>query len=293
MNNFRLPPLNSLKSFAALALAGSYAETARMLGVTPAAISQQIKILEDHLAISLVRKLGRSIVLTNNGKLLSDYLQDGFSQFRAGIEAVAKQNQMLPIGVTTSPGFATYWLLPRLSQFQHENPDIPILLHPTSKEVDLERPEIDIAIRFCHKNELPVNQKAFMQVSLNVVGDSKFTPASFESGIDLAKLPWIQELGMQEANAWFSRHNIPLEQTLRVSEMPGNLLIDSLRRGNLIAYTVCDWIETDLKNGYLQELWPQREAGLYYILTDTSSPRRSVARFVNWLIKQPAAPGHR
>lgn len=288
MKQFRLPPLNSLKSFAVLASAGSYAKSARTLGVTPAAVSQQIKILEDHLEISLVQKHGRSIILTDNGELLSEYLQDGFSQIRAGIDAITEQNKMLPIGVTTSPGFATYWLLPRLSQFQHENPDTPILLHPTSKEVSLERPEIDIAIRFCHENELPSNHVAFMRISLNVVGDAKFTPVSFGEGLDLAELPWIQELGTQEATAWFARHNIPLKQALRVSEMPGNNLIDTLRRGKYIAYTVCDWVETDLENGYLKELWPQRETGLYYILTKTSSPRRSVARFVSWLTSQPA-----
>ena len=113
-----LPSLSSLRSFAAVADAGSYSKAGALLNVTHAAVSQQVKALEKYLDIALVVRDGRGIALTAEGSSLAGDLEKGFTTIRDGIEGLTGTDASRPVQVTMSPVFAMKWLMPKIGDFQ-------------------------------------------------------------------------------------------------------------------------------------------------------------------------------
>ena len=148
MDWLRLPPLNSLRAFAAVANAGSYAGAADHLNVTQAAVSQQVKALESRIGVVLVDRVGRSIELTPSGARLARDLEAGFDIIGRGVERMNEEAALRPVQVTMPPAFAVEWLMPRVDEFQRANPGITLMLNPTSQIVELRPGGIDVAIRY-------------------------------------------------------------------------------------------------------------------------------------------------
>ena len=112
----RLPPLNALRVFHAVAQHKSFRQAADELLVTPQAVGQQIKLLEDTLQVTLFERKGRSIELTESAILLSHYIKAGFEEFSEGVRRVTKSAYRDRINLNASPYFATSdYPLPRLS----------------------------------------------------------------------------------------------------------------------------------------------------------------------------------
>jgi LysR family glycine cleavage system transcriptional activator len=143
-----LPPLNSLRAFEAAARHVSFARAAAELHVTPAAVSQQIKLLEERLGVPLFRRLNRRLVLTDQGRLLLPGVSDGFTRLRQAVEQVRQQVQGGPLNVNVSPGFAAKWLLPRLDRFNALHPEIDVRVTAAMELVDFNTEPVDLAVRF-------------------------------------------------------------------------------------------------------------------------------------------------
>ena len=145
MDWLKLPPLNSLRAFAAVADAGSYRLAADRLNVTQAAVSQQVKALEQRLGVALVERLGRSIELTPQGKDLAGELAIGFDIIGRGVERLTEQAINRPVQITMSPAFAVEWLLPRMAEFQRNHPEIlcQITGHRIGEMLQLTRQPVD------------------------------------------------------------------------------------------------------------------------------------------------------
>src|SRR5690606_26722418 len=111
----RLPPLNALRVFHAVVRHKSFRQAADELLVTPQAVGQQIKLLEDKLQVTLFERKGRSIELTEAAILLSHYVKAGFDEFGEGVRRVTKSSYRERINLISSPYFSTRYLLPRLS----------------------------------------------------------------------------------------------------------------------------------------------------------------------------------
>ena len=148
MDWLRLPTLNSLRAFSAVAETGSYTLAASKLNVTHAAVSQQVKTLEGRVGVPLVAREGRGIALTDEGRGLARDLDAGFSMIERGIDRLAADSAEQPVQVTMSPAFAVEWLMPRLVEFQQDHPEITLLLNPTGVVVDLKPGGADVAIRY-------------------------------------------------------------------------------------------------------------------------------------------------
>lgn len=144
----RLPPLNALRAFEAAARHLSFAKAAQELNVTPAAVSHQIKGLEEQLGIKLFRRANRAIWLTEAGQSCLPDLRDGFDRLAAGIERLRNQQARGALTVSAAPGFAAKWLVSRLDRFRAANPDIDILLDASARLSTFERDGVDIAIRY-------------------------------------------------------------------------------------------------------------------------------------------------
>jgi len=143
----RLPPLNALRAFEAAARQRSFARAAEELHVTPAAISQQIRQLEDYLGMRLFRR-GRSLELSDAAEAVLPMLSEGFDRLERATELLRKGTADGPLILSVPPTFASRWLIPRLDDFQSRHPEIELRLHASRRLVDFDLEDVDMAVRF-------------------------------------------------------------------------------------------------------------------------------------------------
>jgi LysR family glycine cleavage system transcriptional activator len=143
-----LPPLNSLRAFEAAARHLSFTKAAEELHVTPAAISHQIKALEEQLGVPLFRRLTRALRLTEAGQAALPPMRDGFDRLADAVDLLRAHEESGAITVSLDPSFAAKWLVPRLDRFRAAHPDLDLRLDATDKLADFQRDNVDLAIRY-------------------------------------------------------------------------------------------------------------------------------------------------
>jgi len=144
----RLPPLTALRAFDAAARHMSFSKAAEELFVTPAALSYQIKQLEDHLGVPLFRRLNRAVELTEAGQALQPGVADGFENLRQAVRAVAKLQNEAELTITAGPAFTAKWLAPRFFRFASAHPEVELRFVATLRALDFWKDGVDAAIRF-------------------------------------------------------------------------------------------------------------------------------------------------
>ncbi|MBL4930170.1 LysR substrate-binding domain-containing protein [Fuscibacter oryzae] len=147
-SRLRLPPLNSLRVFHAVVRHRSLREAAEELFVSPQAVGQQVRLLEEALGVVLMEREGRGIRLTEKAITLSHYISAGFDEFEEGIRRVSGPPERALINLNVSPYFGTRYLMPRLAEFRTAVPDAEIGLTTMIELVDLERDQIDLAVQW-------------------------------------------------------------------------------------------------------------------------------------------------
>ena len=143
-----LPPLNALRAFEASARHRSFSRAAEELNVTPAAISHQIKGLEEFLQARLFRRAKGTLMLTDAGQRLLPGVRRGFAAFRDAMENFGLRHQSGQINVAVTPSFGASWLIPRLEHFNAAHRDIDIRISTTMEIIDYERDNVDIGVRY-------------------------------------------------------------------------------------------------------------------------------------------------
>ena len=146
--NRRLPPLTALRAFEAAARHMSFAKAAEELSVTPAALSYQIKQLEDHFGLPLFHRLNRAVELTEAGKRLRPGVAEGFEAFRQAVHALDALREGRGLTITAGPAFTAKWLAPRIFHFLEREPEVEVRIVASLRVMDFERDGIDAAIRF-------------------------------------------------------------------------------------------------------------------------------------------------
>ncbi|WP_158135243.1 transcriptional regulator GcvA [Photobacterium damselae] len=148
----RLPPLNSLKVFEAAARHLSFTRAAEELFVTQAAVSHQIKALEEFLGLKLFRRRNRSLLLTEEGQSYFLDIKDIFSSIADATDKVLERGAKGALTISLPPSFAIQWLVPRLIDFNEQHPDIDVRI----KAVDLDEgsltDDVDVAIYYGRGN---------------------------------------------------------------------------------------------------------------------------------------------
>ncbi|HGM5145121.1 TPA: LysR family transcriptional regulator AmpR, partial [Stenotrophomonas maltophilia] len=141
-------PLNALRAFEAAARHQNFTRAALELCVSQAALSHQIRGLEDRLGIRLFHRLPRGVALTDEGAALYPVLNESFERISASIARYTggPAREVLTLGVVGT--FATGWLLPRLAAFEAAHPDIELRLQTHNNRIDLAGEGLDLAIRF-------------------------------------------------------------------------------------------------------------------------------------------------
>jgi LysR family transcriptional regulator, glycine cleavage system transcriptional activator len=146
----KLPPLIELRAFEAAARHMSFRMAAVELGVTPTAISHQIRLLERYCGRRLFRRRPRPLTLTDEGARLFPAIRCGLDTFVAAIAAIKDDAESEPLRVTTTNAFASRWLVPRLPRWRKIHPEVPLEIIGTDAVLDLWAGEADIAIRYAH-----------------------------------------------------------------------------------------------------------------------------------------------
>lgn len=143
----RLPSLNALKAFEATARHESFTKAADELCVTQGAVSQQVKALEDDLGVRLFGRERQRLAITEAGQFYLGVVRDAFDRLGMGTERLLQRQKSGTLTVTTSPNFATKWLVHRLRRFSETHPGIDLRISASIQHVDFAREDIDLAIR--------------------------------------------------------------------------------------------------------------------------------------------------
>lgn len=144
----RLPSMSELQAFAAAARHLSFRKAAAELGVTPTAISHQIRLLEERCGHALFRRRPRPIALTEAGLRLAPYVRQGLEALATGLNGVRTVEEKQFLRVTTTNAFASRWLVPRLPLWSKAHPETPLEVIGTDGVVDLQAGDADVAIRY-------------------------------------------------------------------------------------------------------------------------------------------------
>jgi LysR family glycine cleavage system transcriptional activator len=140
-------PLNSLRVFEAVATRLSFASAAESLHVTPAAVSMQVKTLEDYLQVPLFRRTGRRIELTPEGALLLPGIRRGLTDLQTALHQLRQSRCAGTLNISTLASFLHKWLLPRLPQLHDRHADLQLRIHTSREAVDFGQTDFHGAIR--------------------------------------------------------------------------------------------------------------------------------------------------
>jgi len=144
----RLPPMNTLRAFEAAARHLSFTLAADELHITQAAVSHQIKALEEALGVRLFRRLNRAIRLTEEGQEFVGEVRKALGHLATAVERIATPAAGGPLTVSVLPSFAAKWLVPRLGRFSRKHPEIEVRISPSIQLTDFQREDVDMGVRY-------------------------------------------------------------------------------------------------------------------------------------------------
>src|SRR5262245_4813166 len=143
----RLPSLNALKAFEAAARHESFTKAANELAVTQGAVSHQVKALEAELGLRLFNRERQRLVITEAGRSYLEVVRDAFDRLAVGTNRLLQLQKSGVLTVTTSPNFASKWLVHRLGNFSEAHPEIDLRVSATRAHIDFAHEDFDLAIR--------------------------------------------------------------------------------------------------------------------------------------------------
>ncbi|MGG7565247.1 LysR family transcriptional regulator [Rhodovulum sp. DZ06] len=286
----RLPPLAQLRAFEAAARLRSFSEAGRELNVSHAAISQQVRKLEEWLNRPLMRRAGRGLALTPDGAALAQGLSEGFDILRDSIAAFAEADAAAPVNLTMTPNFAMSWLMPRLARFRETHPEIELRINPTGAMVDMTDRSHDLAIRYGRGGWAGVESEVLAPTRFLICAAPELAAKAEGKGLDaLAALPWLQELDTDEVGMWMREERIDARPA-HVTSLPGPMLMAALRDGQGLASVAEIFVMDDIAQGRLKVLHEGSRTGSGYHLVRRPGPLRPPARaLADWLREEARA----
>lgn len=297
----RLPSLNALRAFEASARQRSFSRAAEELHVTPAAISHQIKGLEEFLGAGLFRRAKGTLMLTEAGQRLLPGVRKGFDAFREAMENFGVYDKTGPLNVTMTPSIAAKWLIPRLEHFNRQHPEIDIRITTTLEMIDYVREGVEIGIRYGRGNypglvtELLLTSEVSPVCSPQLLAGSKplkrpedlahFTLLHDESPLHDETHPywamWLRAAGVGDVDATHG---------LRFDNASSSL--SAAIEGVGVALGRSALVDKDIAAGRLVrpfELRLPSEFGYYVVYPEQNLKRAKVAVFRDWLFAEVAA----
>jgi LysR family glycine cleavage system transcriptional activator len=280
-----LPPLTSLRAFAAVAELGGFSQAARALNVTHAAVAQQVRSLESLLDTPLVSRDGRGMTLTEEGQQLAKMLADGFATIAAGIATLRASSNDRPVRVTLTAGFAAQWLMPRLKEFWDRHPDIALSLHPDPRIVDLRRDGMDMGIRYGNGDWPGVTARFLAPARMAIAaapdllgGRTSLSPDEMQA------MEWILARDWPEQENYLRSIGLDTATLSRTEFNNEDLSLAAARQGLGLVVESLALMEDDLIEGRLTLLHDSKDRLPAYFIVTSPGPQRAATRaFLKWL----------
>lgn len=294
----RLPPLNALRAFEASARLGSFVAAGAELRVSPAAVSQQVKRLEQYLDCTLFQRLPRGLALTDQGREFLPELSAGFDLLGESTARLRARRAQGLVTVTALAAFANGWLLPRLHRFRDRAPGIDLVVRTSRRLLDFRRDAIDVAIRFSPgpgrglQGEALCREELFPVASPQLFRDGRIpdTLAAL-SGYPLLhdidagpEQPWLGWRG------WFERAGVATAPSGRgLSFSDSVVLVSAAVAGLGIAIGRGPQVAPLIERGQLvrvtQESWVAPWS--YFLVAPAAHFRRAPVRaFIDWALEE-------
>ncbi|MEL6620595.1 MAG: LysR family transcriptional regulator [Pseudomonadota bacterium] len=280
-----LPPLAALRAFAAYCDSGGVTDAGTALGVSHAAISQQLRTLEAHLGVSLFDRTGRAMKLTPDGEILAQGCADGFASIQRAVALVTGAEAVRPLHISPTPSFAAAWLMPRLPDFRAVHPSINMVLEPRSELVSPRPGDVDLSIRYGPGGWPGVDDELLIETPMVIVAAPGLVTGRDTADPEvLSHLPWLEENGITESTKWLEDRGISQGVRGTLTRVPGNLLIDGARDGQGLVVTVRLFVEADIRAGRLKVLQQEDKPGAgYHLVTRPGVMRPPLRAFVKWI----------
>jgi DNA-binding transcriptional LysR family regulator len=262
---------DKLRVFHAVAEAGSFTHAGETLNLSQSAVSRQISALEENLAVPLFHRHARGLILTEQGETLNRTVRDVFAKL-AMTEALLTESKEKPAGrlkVTTTMGFGSSWLAPRLQGFLEAYPDISVALLLDDMELDLAMREADVAIRFHVPKQPDLVQRHLMTMHLSICASTEY----------LKKYGMPQRAEDLDAHklVLFGTHHPPVEDINWLAEAgrrPGNPRRAALEVNSILAMQMV--IRSGLGIGALPDYLVTESDGLVRLLPELKTPKVDV-----------------
>jgi LysR family transcriptional regulator, glycine cleavage system transcriptional activator len=293
----RLPPLTSLRAFEAAARRLSFKEAADELGLTPTAISHQVRLLEEHCGKRLFRRRPRPLALTDAGARLFPAIQRGFQTFAAALSSLDAKADLRPLRITTTNAFASRWLVPRLKLWRKTHKEGALTIIGADRLVRLDADEADLAIRYTRSAPRGASQKIFRDrfypicnPKLLAAREPIRNPGDL-MGLPLIHFDWFAK--DQSAPNWARWQEMATATDPRAHDL-GNVAlsfreeshaIDAVLAGDGVAILSDIVVADDLAAGNLVKVLDLALPGYgFYPVYAPDHPRRAVIEtFVKWL----------
>ncbi len=290
----RLPPLNALRMFESAARLGSFARAAEELHVTPAAVSQQIKLLESHLGVTLFSR-GKSSHLSESASAVLPLITEAFDQLERAVSRVRASHTDGPLVVSAPPAFAARWLIPRLDDFHASHPGVELRLMATRRLVDFALEDVDLAIRFGAGAYPELYVERLMSESIVLVAAPKLATA-ITAPNDLAHCilledEWHTVDGVfPDWETWLATLGVKTDKPLHVQYFSdSSLAIQAAVAGLGVTLAWHSLVLDDLKSGRLVRLLDQAiptTLGYHLVMPQNRSTLGKVVAFRTWLVEQ-------
>lgn len=283
-------PLNALRAFEAAARHLSFTNAAIELRVTPAALSHQVKGLEERLGLLLFRRLPRGLGLTDEGQALLPVLRDSFDRIADALGRFegGMLRQVLAVGVVGT--FAVGWLLPRLARFQQAHPFVDLRLSTNNNRVDIAAEGLDFAIRF--------GDGAWHGTDALLIFETPFTPLCtpavaerLSSPADLARETLLRSYRSDDWPDWLRQAGVPVPPLRGPVFDSSWVMIEAALQGAGVALAPPLMFGRELREGRLVRPFPQEVVtGAYWLTRPKSKERTEAMRaFETWIVEAAAA----
>jgi len=281
-------PLAALRAFEAAARHQNFTRAALELCVSQAALSHQIRVLEERLAIRLFHRLPRGVALTEEGAALHPVLNEAFDRIALAMARVTGAHgarEVLTVGVVGT--FATGWLLPRLASFEAVHPDIELRLQTHNNRIDLAGEGLDLAIRFGDGDWQGQESTAIWDAPFATLC-APVLARRLTSVRDLASVPLLRSYRTDEWPRWLQAAGMQGVEA-RGPVFDSSLTLAAAAAGGTgVALLPLCMFDQELAEGRLQQPFPiTLELGRYWLTRLRSRVERDASRrFREWLQAQ-------
>lgn len=290
-----IPPLNPLRTFEVAARHLSFTRAAQELFVTAAAVSHQIKTLEDSLGVALFIRHPKSLELTKAGEAYLPGIQAAFKQLAEATQQLHSRGDSRSLKINVPPTFAVKWLIPRMIGFLKEHPDVDLKVSTSAKPVDFDRDDCDLAVRYgrgvypgLHSELcLPVEVFPVCSPALLTGEHPLREPADLRHHTLLHDDSVYADSSNPNWAMWLQRAGVKgVDPTRGPSFWPSHLVINAAIDGLGVALAKRNWIERDLQEGRLVKLFDVSlavEFSYFLVYPESREGDPLIASFVEWV----------